>query len=375
MFDDTGTRDELGIGQVRDAFSNTFFPGTSTVMTRARYFAFIPWHFEEARARGLQGQKLVAHALHTQRQLISAFIQAGDTDGLVGVRAGERVKILPSTIYWGGLTRLGILAGTLSPNDVGRLSVSHRAKEADELVDRDEPLWRVPPVPTGFPGKVAGGFDLTRLEAEWLRERIVHSAAGTLLHLLVDGPPLAIDAPAWRQPAIDSAPPALRSLVELGRRFSSVMVGAALVHNQLLASAYDSAGYSRIESRVDTYRDAIDRWAAEASTDARALRAELPALWMTATTAGSRVTPQAKRFITAWVELVATKPAAATRDEARRMIETRVRRLRGPRSFLGNSKLLAQWNGATGTDPLDYRWRTVRRLIDDVHKGLARARA
>lgn len=37
-----GTLDELGIGQVRDAFSDLLFPGFSTIQTRARYFLAVP---------------------------------------------------------------------------------------------------------------------------------------------------------------------------------------------------------------------------------------------------------------------------------------------------------------------------------------------
>lgn len=32
--------DELGIGIIRDGFANMFFPGTSTIQTRAKYFLF-----------------------------------------------------------------------------------------------------------------------------------------------------------------------------------------------------------------------------------------------------------------------------------------------------------------------------------------------
>ena len=37
-----GTLDELGIGQIRDAFSDLLFPGISTLQTRAKYFIIIP---------------------------------------------------------------------------------------------------------------------------------------------------------------------------------------------------------------------------------------------------------------------------------------------------------------------------------------------
>lgn len=42
MFSGKETLDELGIGSVRDAFADRFFPGTSTIHTRARYMFFVP---------------------------------------------------------------------------------------------------------------------------------------------------------------------------------------------------------------------------------------------------------------------------------------------------------------------------------------------
>ena len=43
LFKEQNTRDELGIGAIRDALADQLFPGTGTVQTRARYFLFIPW--------------------------------------------------------------------------------------------------------------------------------------------------------------------------------------------------------------------------------------------------------------------------------------------------------------------------------------------
>lgn len=46
------TRDELGLGSIRNALADLLFPGTTTLQTRARYFLFIPWiytHFERRR--------------------------------------------------------------------------------------------------------------------------------------------------------------------------------------------------------------------------------------------------------------------------------------------------------------------------------------
>jgi len=51
MFAQSESRDELGIGQIRDAFSDLLFPGTSTLHTRARYLLLIPWCYRAAAAR------------------------------------------------------------------------------------------------------------------------------------------------------------------------------------------------------------------------------------------------------------------------------------------------------------------------------------
>lgn len=48
LLQEQGAVDELGIELVRDGFANYFFPGTSTVQTRAKYFLIIPYVLQEA---------------------------------------------------------------------------------------------------------------------------------------------------------------------------------------------------------------------------------------------------------------------------------------------------------------------------------------
>ena len=43
LLSEKSTLDELGISPIRDGFANIFFPGTSTVQTRAKYFFIIPY--------------------------------------------------------------------------------------------------------------------------------------------------------------------------------------------------------------------------------------------------------------------------------------------------------------------------------------------
>src|SRR5437764_14278579 len=77
LFSQNESRDELGIGQIRDAFSNTLFPGTSVIQTRARYFLFVPWIYREGMRRGRSGQQLKAWTDTRERKLIEALRDTG----------------------------------------------------------------------------------------------------------------------------------------------------------------------------------------------------------------------------------------------------------------------------------------------------------
>jgi hypothetical protein len=46
LFQERESRDELGLGAIRDSIADHLFPGTSTIQTRLRYMLFIPWIFQ-----------------------------------------------------------------------------------------------------------------------------------------------------------------------------------------------------------------------------------------------------------------------------------------------------------------------------------------
>jgi hypothetical protein len=50
LFRERDTRDELGVGVIRDLLADEFFPGTSTIQTRLRYMFFVPWIYQQLEA-------------------------------------------------------------------------------------------------------------------------------------------------------------------------------------------------------------------------------------------------------------------------------------------------------------------------------------
>ena len=171
MFSQRESRDELGLGRIRDALSDTLFPGTSFLLTRARYLLFVPWLYREGARRGHGGQKLSAWVDWHERQLIGALRAGGDREGLIGRYVGPAVRILPSTIYWNTLRRFGILRREGTEGQVAGLrQVAHPQDEATEFLEQSDAVWAptIPSPPDDFFDLACCDFTLTHDEATWL---------------------------------------------------------------------------------------------------------------------------------------------------------------------------------------------------------------
>jgi hypothetical protein len=380
LFTQSESRDELGIGQVRDAFSDSLFPGTSTLHTRARYLLFVPWCFVAAAAKGgtaVRGERRVEDS---ERALIAGLIDLGATDGLIGRVAGVAVKTLPSTLYWGALRQYAILQ-VAEPLDVLGLPVSPDPGQ-EELAERLVGAWSptLPPVPAGFPRHPETGFELSRAEARWLQERMLGGAEGSLLyHLVSDGnrPQANSDAP-WDDPACHAAPPEAKKILEHARLFSLAVHGASYLYNLMIAELYVEAGHTRIENPVERYRDHLQGWAQECERNGTALsRWDRGEFWQLILAVNPQVRPATRAFLTTWFNPVCSLVVQrAADDEAlRQLIGRRERAQKGSQSRLTNERLLASWSGESGTRRLTYRWSQVNRLVQDLHDGLEAASA
>lgn len=112
-----GAMDELGIGVVRDAFADYFFPGTSTIQTRAKYFFIVPYALRTACAKYPNGS---VEQIKKEMELIekkSAQCMKDNTEtskettGIIGASDLPRKWVIrqPSTIYWNGIRTFGIM--------------------------------------------------------------------------------------------------------------------------------------------------------------------------------------------------------------------------------------------------------------------------
>lgn len=118
-----GVIDELGIGVIRDSFSDSLFPGISTIQTRAKYFLTVPRIFSdyEKLPPHQRRRRTLATYLNDHENLCMGAMVANHEDdpqdGIIGEsfanKQGE-VQRKPSSVYWTGIRQFGLIRTNLS---------------------------------------------------------------------------------------------------------------------------------------------------------------------------------------------------------------------------------------------------------------------
>jgi len=376
LFREEDTRDELGIGVIRDAFADHFFPGTNTIQTRVRYFLFIPWVFQSVNAEDNE-DGFTKKIRNRQHQLCEALKTGGESLGVIGYRAGRAVQRLPSNIYWHGLQRWGVLRFAGSETDYGRCLSRQRhsgeplRNDDGEIVSSAKRNFWDPGLPEpadGWPKRAS--FSLRRKEAWYLAERINRSAGGSMLdwlirHQLEPGESRFV----WEHVHPEALDATQVEEIAHARNFSESIHGAALLYNLMLAEKADWP------ERVVHYEEWIDGWWSHLQDRSAELRGwNRDRFWALLQ---ERLVGRALRcrvFVDDWINAIGkfrTVGDVLGDRNLRDLIRHREQLIKGKRARLGNPRALDNWNGSSGALQLDYRWGSpVCDLLRDVVRGL-----
>lgn len=306
LFREHETVDELGIGTVRDAFADLMFPGTSTIQSRARYFLFIPWIYVNLEAKGVGSKEIAARARREEVALIEALVESGEGEGVIGVEARERLRRLPSAVYWNGLALWGVRRFH-GPQDQYHRSLDrfYRLTGRQATNDDGEPIegglrrnWDagLPPAPAGFPKGAKLSLLYNLMLAERRRDKELEEQY-------------------------------LRDLEKWAERIAKEPAIAAWDQTRFWQIAAQGGG--RIGPRAQGF---ITHWLALALPDGKA-------------------------------------KGIAKSKHARQLIEQREKALKGEQSRLSNQRALERWSGAAGTGQIDYRWGITQTILLDILEG------
>lgn len=376
LFGSPETTDDLGTGQLRDAISNSLFPGTSVLHLGARYMLLVPWSFQAAHRSTRNPDVLRARAEDLERDLIDRLRQLGE-ESFIGRDAGRNVQQLPSAAYWSALRRYGIVNPDVDRATIGQLMTA--GLPTPEEGENAYFVWHpsLPKTRQDFPSAEENGLRLTHAEARWLQERILSSCSGTMLAHLVGAP--AGPNPDARYPWLDevcrsSTGDASRWLND-AEVFSLVHNGANILYQHLLAER--SAMTFKPESDLtDQTQSLLADW-----EDQRAAKQQLVAAWDVedflhrAKELNRGITSTTSAFARTMCDAAKNPQPLIDNRELRAAVEHREKLMKKGNSRFRNERRLRVWQPPAQVAALSFRWIQVRRTVLDIHAGLEREEA
>lgn len=262
LLSEKGTLDELGIAPIRDGFAERFFPGTSTIQTRAKYFLIVPYALKDLERSGESRPAAVLEAFdRLERTCAEIFLaQNRDEAGIIGKRSlsgGRWVKRTPADIYWAGLRRYGIfVGGRLSLTEYVRAVCAEKgrkqallrlgsrrdgaeefeADDADAGDCRRTRFWDLPLDQKNWLEELR--IDLTAAEGAFLKRKILSTCPGSLLEFLLrHDRQEVLELPDFSalSPLADTFPADLQEDYALALAFSDFLLVLRTVYNLIIS--------------------------------------------------------------------------------------------------------------------------------------------
>jgi hypothetical protein len=379
LFRERDTRDELGIGTIRDAFSDYFFPGTSTIQTRIRYMLFIPWIYLDLERKRVPASKIAVKARAEEIRLIFSLLNGGEHEGVIGSEAKKGLKRLPSNIYWSGLGAWGIRLFNGSQDqyhkNLDKFYFKHRSVYEKEVDDEFFDISKSPNWHPGLPEPPAdlmkaASLDLTTEEAVYLRDRILNLYSNSLMAAFLKKGRISKARFPWEHLAIPSLSQRLKTTIHHAWNFSEVFLGASLLYNLMLAEKVRNEGW------IEGYQTKLSKWNGKLKFREKELNewyVHIGDFWNSDALNDAHIPLATRRFVNQWLSFVFVSPGPAEishHSPVRSEIVAREISLKRNRARLNNQRALEMWQGDSGTGQLSYRWATASAFISDILKGL-----
>lgn len=377
--------DELGIGRIRDAFSNKMFPGMSTLHNRAKYFAVLPALYYAAERGhyknvGEVRQRIINLEIKLTRQLMigSPTEEQWGITGSTMIDQAERspsryVKYDPTYIYWSGLITYGMVRinGNIyqlifersqnAENHPKRLLKQKEEEEyetdADELIGNRQ-LFETSGLAYTFDGKSGINIALNEAEAAYIKKKIITSESSKdslLAYLLKHDVPVVKDYQdlhtVWNE-----LPETYRLTYMLSARFSRFIYLLRIFYNYL----YDqkTGNPQGADAQLSTYQDYAN---ANKNDFTIEHMAEILS-YVDADVNDNSV----KKFCFEAMRCVESNDLKTLQS----LIEEREKAMKGAtRAKLNN---WAKYQGKPHAEAffLNYRWNIVYSMINEIKKGL-----
>ena len=267
LLSEAGMLDELGISPIRDGFANLFFPGTSTIQTRAKYFLIIPYALKEMEySNETNPNRMLRTFDEVEKWCAQKLLEnRTDTDGIIGkvsLAQNRWVKRTPADIYWAGLRNYGIFTGgNLSLTEYIRAICALKGQKATLIklgnrndnsdADSDDKdagelfhmqFWRIPTYDRKWTNNLS--IALTAEEGAFLKEQIVASFPDSFLALILKNQTKEIfscDSFQELRNVINLVPEQIREDFYLACSFSDFLYVLRTIYNMIVSDGKNAA--------------------------------------------------------------------------------------------------------------------------------------
>lgn len=367
LLDEPGAVDELGLGAIRDAFADYFFPGTSTVQTRAKYFLIVPYILKEA-CSGKYGSDVnnILRRIDDEERKCRDILIKTSSDGVIGSLVPRSwVQRTPASIYWTGLKKLGILTEDISMRELLQQSLiqkslkkakeyGNREKDAEENEKDDFDAGDI----TSFHFLNVGDtyrndwrdgmtIELEPKEAAFLRSQIIRSQRDTLFAFILKNN-IPIDQydsiAALSADIIDSVEPDLAEMMMLANDFNNLVSIITTRFNLIVSQGKN--------------KDAVANWEEMSGDLRRRATVDLKRIYTKLDIRNMKL----RLFLSKVQEAI----MADDINQVDQLIVQQEVRLKGPSR--AKTKHAGEYpeNVWIGINILDYRYTPARRIIRDV---------
>lgn len=371
LLSEQGTVDELGIGIVRDAFANCFFPGTSTVQTRAKYFFIVPRILKDA-VDGRYGkdiERILTEIDADEKDCAKRLLNSDSkVEGVIGSRVLPKgwVSRRPSDIYWNGIKRYGIFcykdlsiqeyilsAVEIEKRKFDIKSDKHNYDEEENNTDDMDAgnidsikFWSLPSYDNDWRENLT--INLTKEESEYLNRQIQKETRGSLLEYILKNKIILDEYDSFeslRYVLSDKVDSKTADMMKLACDFNNLIYMARIRYNLMLSECENKDALSEWER----LRNDI-KYRAQVNLDEVFFKLQL-------------INIRTKKFLCDIQSAFMTEDI----DLADEIIRKRELHLKGS----GRAKLMrtkefdhSKW---VGGKELDYRFFNARRIINDIY--------
>ena len=378
-----GAIDELGLGRIRDAFSNMMFPGLSTLQTHAKYFLLMPSLYAYLEKTRISDSREARAKVRENEVALTERLIAGSPEGTTGIIGADTlrsrdgfVKYDPAYVYQAGMETYGLVPrggnvyAFLAERSAQYQSTPKKHRGNEESGDDSEDLtgsrqiFKTCGLSYDFRSKEPLSIALSHKEAEFLKRHMVAATHGSLLSYLLDSglyeniPDRNFDSDDLGEFLKDNVPDELYRTYSLALRYSRfaylLRLRYAMQYNVLVgaeeAAEKESAEFIHIQT------DYSDEFTPDAINEIVQF-------------VSSRVSEETcKTFISKCAYLITEK----NYEELDRQIALREKTIKGiKRSKLINYKEMQKGRPFDLPAPMAFRWNTiVKKVLSEIKEGM-----